>query len=180
VVDFKALQTAQDSSFNTTFEDQIEVLKTCNNGRELYIRAQCRQLAPRLLRINNALKSNAFRLWEDGDGPYMTSTVELDGDANNLTKTCKALNTLLRYSYTIEAGPGSELLVSGFFAVSYLGLSPDETLDGKWKRIGLGINERRIIHRKISFEDLGSEDVFRKLRPKLLFDDDDYKDICLI
>jgi hypothetical protein len=180
VVDFKVLQRSQDSNFNTTFEDQIEFLKTCNNGRELYIRAKCRQLAPRLLRINNALKSNTFPLWSDRDDPYSDGWVELDGDANNLTKTCRALNTLLRYSYTIETGPDSELLLSGFFTVSYLVLSPDETLDGKWKRIGLGVNERRIIHRKISFEDLGSEDVFRKLRPKLLFDDDDYEDICLI
>lgn len=73
------------------------------------------------------MKSNIYVFWDEIDG---RDYLELDGHDDDLPKTIyKALKTLLRYSYTNEAGPGSELLLSGYSAVSYLLLAPDETFD---------------------------------------------------
>jgi len=181
LVGFKVLQSSEDNSFKTTFEDQIEFRETYSDDRELHVRAKCRQIDMRgIIEEKKWKESNVYAFWDGADGK---DYVELDENDNDLPKTVyKAMNTLLRYSYTVEVGVGSKLILSGYFIVSYLLLAPAEGLDGKWKRIGLGTYYRDFVPREISFEDLDSEDVFHadQLRPELLFDACDYEDIWIV
>jgi hypothetical protein len=181
LVGFKVLQSSEDASFNTTFEDQIEFREACYDDRELHVRAKFRPIDSReIFKGRKGMKSNIYVFWDELDG---RDYVELDENDDNLPKTVyKAMKTLLRYSYTVEAGISSDLLLSGYFVVSYLLLAPHEALDGKWKRIGLGTFHRNIVPKEICFEDLDSEGGFHvnQRRPELLFDDCDYEDICLV
>lgn len=181
LVGFKVSQTSEDRSYNTTFEDQIELLESPNDGGELYVRAKCRTIDSKEVIDNKSkIKTNVYVFWDVLDG---RNHVELDMHDEDLPRTMyKALNTLLRYSYIVEAGLDDELLLSGYFAISYLLLAPDDTFEGKWRRIGLGTYQRDIVPKTISFEDLGSEDMFQadRVRPELMFDDCEYENVCIV
>ncbi|KAM3072730.1 hypothetical protein ACMFMF_007063 [Clarireedia jacksonii] len=181
---FKALPTSEESIFTTVFEDQIEFRETyCDNG-ELHVRAKCREIdSRRIFERYKDVETNVCNMNDRSKkNEFNNDIIELDEDRDHLPKTIyKAMNTLLRYSYTVETDTNSELRLSGYFQVSYLLLIPDESLSGKWRRVGLGTYTLQIPAKEISFEDLGVGNIFQHLHiyPELLFDGCGYEDICL-
>ncbi|PQE26795.1 heterokaryon incompatibility protein [Rutstroemia sp. NJR-2017a BVV2] len=187
---FKVIPTSEDNIFNTVLEDQIEFRETRYDEGELHVRAKCQQIDARRIFSRSATESEkqpGSNIYvtnrESSKGELIRNTMELDESHDDLPRTTyKAMNTLLRRSYTVETDIDSELLLSGHFVVFYLVLVPEESSTGKWKRIGMGSCIQEITPRRISFEDLDCENIFQKLHlyPELLFDGCDYEDICLI
>ncbi len=185
IVDFKVLQRSEDSSFSTAFEDQMELLGLSNNARELHDRAKCRDVDSKKIfegRVGHGKKTNIYVFWDSTEKSYGRDYLELDEYDDDLPKVIyKAINTLMRYSYTVEAGMDSDLVLPGYFAVSYLLLAPDEINDGKWRRVGLGTYHQEIVPRGIGFKDPGTEAaIMEGLRPELSFDNQNSKYICLV
>jgi hypothetical protein len=185
---YKVIPTSEDNIFTTVLEDQIEFQETRNDEGELHLRAKCQHIDSRKIfgrpPIEPANESNIYEFNRvSSNGELIRNTIELDENHDDLPKTTyKAMNTLLRCSYTVETNADSELFLSGHFSLFYLVLVPGESSTGKWKRIGLGTCIQDVTPRRISFEDLDCENIFQKLRlyPELLFDGCGYEDICLI
>lgn len=172
-VGFKALSISEDHAYTTIYEDNITFQDVCDNSRELHVRAQCRQVDSVYLTRNRF--TNVAGYWNELGVVHF---VDCDDPQTLPTAQYKAMNTLLRYRYTVEDG-GSKLLLSGSFIVSYLLLAPS---NGKWTRIGLGTWHKDFQPQELELGDVDKKDVIlaKIIRPVLPFDGCELEDICLV